>query len=525
MATRTAAALVDGRIVPLASGDTLQDAGGNTVGGGGVDTSGTPVANDIARFTDADTIEGLSYSELKTALDLEIGTDIQAYDAGLTDIAGLAVTDGNIIVGNGTNWVAESGATARTSLGLGTANSPQFTGIELGHASDTTITRASAGNVNIEGNLVYRAGGTDVPVTDGGTGASDASGARTNLGLVIGTDVQAYDAELAAIAGLTSAANKVPYFTGSGTAGLLDFLDEDNMSSDSATAVPSQQSVKAYVDALIASTLSSEVSLKGDYNASTNTPDLDTSPSGIKKGDTYVVTAAGTFFTTAVEVGDVLMARIDDAAVEADWIIVNKNIDAATTTIPGIVELATTAETTTGTDATKAVTPDSLHDMTSLAGAAWFLDEDTMSSNSATKVASQQSIKAYVDTEITAHRRRVTFTETFYTDGQNQLTSANVMDVTCPYAGYIVATSVKASGARTAGTISLQPHINGTGLTPTGLDLELSAAPTTKDSATVAYGTSGYSVSADDAIGFIADTTTFAPLANSFTVSITVELT
>lgn len=42
----------------------------------------------------------------------------QPLDAGLTDIAALAVTDNNIIVGNGTNWVAESGATARTSLGL-----------------------------------------------------------------------------------------------------------------------------------------------------------------------------------------------------------------------------------------------------------------------------------------------------------------------------------------------------------------------------------------------------------------------
>jgi hypothetical protein len=47
-------------------------------------------------------------------------TIFQTADAGLNDIAALAVTDGNIIVGDGTNWVAESGATARTSLGLGT---------------------------------------------------------------------------------------------------------------------------------------------------------------------------------------------------------------------------------------------------------------------------------------------------------------------------------------------------------------------------------------------------------------------
>jgi len=44
--------------------------------------------------------------------------------------------------------------------------------LDLGHTSDTTIARTSAGDITIEGNIVYRAGGTDVPVADGGTGLS-----------------------------------------------------------------------------------------------------------------------------------------------------------------------------------------------------------------------------------------------------------------------------------------------------------------------------------------------------------------
>ena len=55
----------------------------------------------------------------RTALGLAIGTNVQAYDADLSALAGLANTDGNFIVGSGSAWVVESAGTVRTSLGLG----------------------------------------------------------------------------------------------------------------------------------------------------------------------------------------------------------------------------------------------------------------------------------------------------------------------------------------------------------------------------------------------------------------------
>ncbi len=64
---------------------------------------------------------------------------------------------------------------------------------------------------------------TPRPVTVGGTGASSLAAFKTALSLNVGTDIQAHNADLAAIAGLTSAADRLPYYTGSGVAGLATF--------------------------------------------------------------------------------------------------------------------------------------------------------------------------------------------------------------------------------------------------------------------------------------------------------------
>lgn len=77
-------------------------------------------------------------------------------------------------------------ANFQSTLGVTGAASVQSTlsalaTIELGHANDTTLARSGAGDMTIEGNAVYRAGGTDVPIADGGTGASTAAAGFSNL--------------------------------------------------------------------------------------------------------------------------------------------------------------------------------------------------------------------------------------------------------------------------------------------------------------------------------------------------------
>ncbi|MCP4182924.1 MAG: hypothetical protein GY761_06355, partial [Hyphomicrobiales bacterium] len=103
------------------------------------------------------------------------------------------------------------------------------------------------------------------------------------------------------------------------------FSTDGTMVGNSATAVPVESAVKAYVDA----SNTSNVIIQGGYDAATNTPDLDSSPiAGILKGHMYSVTVGGSFFAATVEIGDQLVANQDSPTLESHWIITNKNVDA-----------------------------------------------------------------------------------------------------------------------------------------------------------------------------------------------------
>lgn len=134
-------------------------------------TGGASSAVTVTSFGES-LLDDANAAAARTTLGLVIGTDVQAQDAELSAIAGLVSAADRV---------------------------PYFTG--SGTATLATLT--SFGRSIIDD--------------------ADAAAARTTLGLVIGTDVQAFDAELSALGGLTSAADKVPYFTGSGTAAVADF--------------------------------------------------------------------------------------------------------------------------------------------------------------------------------------------------------------------------------------------------------------------------------------------------------------
>lgn len=152
-------------------------------------------------------------SAARTNLGVAVGADVQAYDALLGSIAGLSFGANNFIYGTGGDTAAVGTVTAfaRSLLDDADAATARAT---LGAAIGSDVQAYNATLASLAG---ASANGVSL-VT-----AVNYATMRTNLGLAIGTNVQAYGANLTAFSALSLIADRLPYADGTGTLGLTTF--------------------------------------------------------------------------------------------------------------------------------------------------------------------------------------------------------------------------------------------------------------------------------------------------------------
>lgn len=248
-------------------------------------------------------------------------------------------TDAHLYFYNGTAWVDASGDISAVVAGAGLGGG--------GTTGSVTL------DINVDNATIEIA--TDaIQVKDLGiTTAKLNNGAVTTIKL---GDNQVTFAKIQTI----SSGKVLGNVSGStGNVAEVSIITATDLTGSADTNIPSTAAIKAYVDGKIGGL----GNLEGGWDASIGVFPTGSSPvSGTKKGDYWYVSFGGTVGGVTFNVGDVIIARVDNASVTvaSDWIQLEVNRDQATTSTLGLVTLATGTEVNTGTDANKAVTPSTL---------------------------------------------------------------------------------------------------------------------------------------------------------------------
>lgn len=246
-------------------------------------------------------------------------------------------TDAAIYYWDGTKWVNISGDITEVVAGLGLTGGGTGGVVTLDINVDNTTLEINNDTIRVK----------DLGITTGKLADNAVTTIKINANAVTLPKLQQ-------IGSLTVLGN-----TTGATANVAEVVIVTDLGSATSTTLATSLSIKNYIDNAVGGL----GNLEGGWSAASGAFPVGSSPTaGTKAGDYWYVTTAGTVGGVAFNVGDVIIAKINGASTSsaADWIQLEVNRDQATTTVLGLIQLATQAEVNTGTDTQKAVTPATL---------------------------------------------------------------------------------------------------------------------------------------------------------------------
>jgi hypothetical protein len=208
-------------------------------------------------------------------------------------------SDGNVYYWNGTAWISVSGDITAVVAGSGLTGGGTSGAVTLDLNPDNTTIEVNADIVRIK----------DLGVSTGKL----ADNAVTTIKV---TDSNITFAKIQNIATMTVIGRVT---SGTGVASEISILDSNTMTGASSSNLATAGSIKAYVD----NTIAGLGNLEGGFAAGSSV-NFPTGAGGTKKGDYWYVTSAGTVQGVTLNVGDILIANVDNASPtsSADWIFI-----------------------------------------------------------------------------------------------------------------------------------------------------------------------------------------------------------